>query len=491
MFAMANRWWILIFGLLLAACTEPAAAQRRDPPPPLPREFRAAWVATVANIDWPSRPDLSTRAARSELDAIVDRAVELGLNALVFQVRPAADAMYRSALEPWSEWLTGAQGKAPDADWDPLQHLVARCHDAGLQLHAWFNPFRAGHPGGKSRPASNHVRSRLPEACVHYGSYIWMDPGDDRAAQWSLDVILDVVRRYDIDGVHIDDYFYPYPEGKRKFDDSRSYGRYHNGGGRLGLADWRRDNIDRFVERLYREVHREKAWVQVGISPFGIARPGVPEGIQAGLDQYAHIYADVRKWMREGWFDYMAPQLYWPIDQPPQSFARLLPWWHAANTRARHVWPGINPGRALAGMPNWRRDEIADQIALLRDADRHPGHVHFSFKALRTDANHVGAALRDRIYRGPAVPPPSPWLGTAAPPAPRARLEDTGHGDVIHWVCDPRARFIAVQVRDGERWRLHRVLGADRGHCELPFGSKGVAVSAIGPTGIQSAVTRL
>ncbi|MCA8974304.1 MAG: family 10 glycosylhydrolase [Planctomycetes bacterium] len=488
---MLHRSWLLLFGLLLTACTEPAAAQRRESPPPLGREFRAAWVATVNNIDWPSRPGLPTRDAKAELDAIVRRALDLGLNALVFQVRPAADAMYVSAREPWSEWLTGAQGRAPDERWDPLQFLIELCHRDGLQLHAWFNPFRAGHPSGKSRPASNHVRSQLPSVCIEYGGNVWMDPGDPRAADWSLAVILDVVRRYDIDGVHIDDYFYPYPEGGRAFPDDASFERYRSAGGRQPRADWRRANIDAFVERLYRDVHREKSWVQVGISPFGIARPGIPAGIKAGLDQYADLYADVEKWLREGWYDYLSPQLYWPIDQEPQSFARLLPWWLAKNVHAHHVWPGLNAGRALAGKAPWRRDELSDQITAIRNADSHPGHVHFSFRSLRSDAANVGGALRTKLYDGPVIAPPSPWLGTEAPPPPRARLETGRRADILRWDQDRHAHFIAIQVRDASGWRTARVVGAEVGHFELPIGSVAIALSAIGRTGIQSVPTVL
>lgn len=488
---MFFRCWCVVLLLLAPACTEPAAAQRREAPPPLAREFRAAWVATVANIDWPSRPGLPTALARAELDSIVTRAVQLELNALVFQVRPAGDAMYRSVREPWSEWLTGAQGRPPDEDWDPLQYLIERCHREGLQLHAWFNPFRAGHPSGKSKPASNHVRSRLPSLCVKYGSYVWMDPGDARARKWSLDVIIDVVRRYDIDGVHLDDYFYPYPERKSTFDDNRSYDRYTRGGGKLARADWRRHNIDNFVETLYRQTHAEKAWVQVGISPFGIARPGQPAGIEAGIDQYADLYADVPRWLNRGWVDYLVPQLYWPIDQKPQSFAALLCWWHEQNTLARHVWPGINPGRCLQQKPPCRPNELRDQITLIRQANATQGHVHFSFKALRTDAPNVGLALRRQLYRGPAVAPASPWLGTAAPATPIARLEHHSRGTTLVWQHDRSARFIVVQVKDSTGWRTARVEGADRGGCELPDGNIAIAVSAIGRTGIQSPIVHV
>jgi uncharacterized lipoprotein YddW (UPF0748 family) len=469
-----------------AACTNLARSQEHQAPPAVAREFRAAWVATVNNIDWPSRPGLPAAAARAELDELVDRAAGLGLNALVFQVRPAGDAFYRSAREPWSEWLTGAQGRAPDVDWDPLAYVVERCHQRGLQLHAWCNPYRAWHPSAKSKPAPEHVLSKLPAVCVRYGSMRWMDPGDERAAEWSLAVLCDIVERYDVDGLHIDDYFYPYPEHGATFADDASYGRYRNRGGRLDVDDWRRDNIDRFVERLYRSVHAIKPWVLVGISPFGIARPGVPRGIQAGVDQYGQLYADVQKWLRQGWCDYLAPQLYWPIDQRPQSFAVLLPWWLLQNERQRHVWPGLDAGRILQGKPPGRRDELAQQIALVRSAaPRSPGQVLYSFAALRSDAAAVGGTVQ-RLYREPALVPASPWLDGRTPAAPTAQIElgDTRH--LLRWTAGDDVRFVAVQVRGEHGWRLHAVLGADLRQTTLPADAKEVIVRAVGRTGALS-----
>lgn len=375
-------------------------------------EFRAAWVATVDNIDFPSRPGLSTAQLRKELDDIVARAVELRLNALIFQVRPAADAFYASRLEPWSEWLTGEQGKAPDGDFDPLTYIVDRCHRNRLQLHAWFNPFRCWHPAGKGKPHASHVTVRAPELAVRYGRYQWMDPGNPTARKWSLAVIQDVVRRYDVDGVHIDDYFYPYPENGKAFPDDASFKAYRDGGGKLARDDWRRQNIDGYVERMYELVHAEKPWVMVGISPFGIARPGVPKGIKAGLDQYGQLYADVPKWLREGWCDYLSPQLYWPIDQAPQAFSVLLDYWHSQNPKGRAIWPGLYTSKIRDGGGRLRATELRDEIELVRRRDSvRPGHVHFSFKALRGDHALTARPLRAEVYTEPAEVPKLPWLG--------------------------------------------------------------------------------
>ncbi|MCB9878643.1 MAG: family 10 glycosylhydrolase [Planctomycetes bacterium] len=373
-------------------------------------EFRAAWVATVDNIDFPSRPGLSARTLAAELDEIVDRARALGLNALLFQVRAAADAFYESPLEPWSEWLTGAQGKAPERNFDPLEYIVARCHQQGLQLHAWFNPFRCAHPAGKSPAAADHVSRRAPQLCVRYGKFGWMDPGHPTARKWTLAVIQDVVRRYDIDGVHIDDYFYPYPEKQQPFPDDASWKTYRDDGGRLARDDWRRANIDGFVRDMYTMVHAEKPWLMVGISPFGIARPGVPAGIEAGLDQYSQLYADVPKWLREGWCDYLSPQLYWPIDKKPQAFDVLLQYWHSINPRGRAIWPGLYTSGIASDDKKYRPLELRDQVLLARQrGDDLPGHVHFSFKALRKDGPNIGGAVRE-VYAERAEVPELPWL---------------------------------------------------------------------------------
>ena len=419
-------FWTLAVSLLLLPLTGCSARigsdpeSQRQPPTEAPlstqagargSEFRAAWVATVDNIDFPSKPGLTAAQLAKELDAIVDRAHRLKLNALVFQVRPAADAFYRSPLEPWSEWLTGSQGKAPGGNFDPLTHVIAACHRRGLQLHAWFNPFRCWHPAGKSPADTRHVTRKAPQVCVRYGKYQWMDPGNPLAAKWSLAVIQDVVRRYDIDGVHIDDYFYPYPDKGKPFPDQASYRTYRADGGKLERDDWRRHNIDTFVERMYEIVHADKPWVMVGISPFGIARPGVPRGIKAGLDQYDELYADVGKWLREGWLDYLAPQLYWPIDQRDQSFPVLLDYWHANNPKGRAIWPGLYTSRIQTGKAPIRRNELIDQIELTRRADRRmPGHIHFSFRALRRDDARIGGALRRKAYSRRARVPQLPWL---------------------------------------------------------------------------------
>ncbi len=431
---------------------------RRGPPPAM-REFRAAWIATVNHIDWPSRRGMTTAEQKKELIGLLDEAKRLRLNGLVFQIRPACDALYRSRLEPWSEWLTGVEGQPPSPMWDPLQFAIEAARSRGLELHAWFNPFRARHLAAKSASAETHV-SRKSGLTVRYGQELWLDPGLPAARDHTLAVILDVVDRYDIDGVHIDDYFYPYPVQGRDFPDESSYTRYRNSGGKLARADWRRQNVDSLVAEIHRLIRRRKPWVKFGISPFGIARPGLPVGIKAGLDQYSQLYADVRKWLREGWCDYMSPQLYWPIDQREQSYARLLDWWVGQNPHRRHLWIGNFSSKVEGPTAKWPKEEILDQIRLTRRERGATGNVHFSMKALRR-GTVLGKALRNGPYFDPALIPASPWLDDKPPLPPELTLQRNTEGGLeMRWPRDPDVRWRAVYLLCANRWRHVEVLPA-------------------------------
>jgi uncharacterized lipoprotein YddW (UPF0748 family) len=390
-----------------------------DTPPTPPREFRGAWIATVANIDWPSRTGLTATAQQGELRALFASFAQTRLNAAVLQIRPAADALYRSSLEPWSRYLTGTQGTDPG--YDPLEFAVTEAHGAGLELHAWFNPFRAGNASDTTRFSATHVwRARRDLARV-YGTQVWMDPGDPEVQDRTMAVILDVVRRYDVDAVHLDDYFYPYLERDAAnriidFPDSATYARYNPRG--LTRADWRRDNINRFVQRLYGEVHAVKPWVRVGLSPFGIWRPGTPPGI-TGLDAYTEIYADSRLWLNNGWMDYFAPQLYWRIDPPQQSYTTLLAWWSSQNTLHRHLWPGNATYRVSDGTTTaFPVAEISNQVTATRSAGA-TGNVFYNTTSLLARSGEVSRHLASTVYAsGSAVPPATPWLDATPPGTP-------------------------------------------------------------------------
>lgn len=370
------------------------------------QEFRGAWIATVDNIDWPSRKGMPTEEARIELLRIIQRASDAHLNALLFQVRPMSDSLYKSSFEPWSEFLTGSQGLRPDEDWDPLAFAIAECHRRGMELHAWFNPFRAWHPAAKGAPSAQHVTVRHPELVRTYGKQKWLDPGDPRAQSYAMRAILDVVNRYDIDGVHIDDYFYPYPIKGVPFPDASTYARYGHG---LAKDAWRRQNVDRFVQGMYENVHRSKPWVKVGISPFGIYRPGIPAGVKAGVDQYSDLYADPRKWLQKGWCDYMTPQIYWSIGSTGQPFGKILRWWASQNTLGRHLWPGL-AAHKLVEAPFWTPDELSDQISTSRTVPGVTGQIFFSAKYIVKDTKGLNGALRSGEYAQAASLPPTPWL---------------------------------------------------------------------------------
>jgi uncharacterized lipoprotein YddW (UPF0748 family) len=420
------------------------------PPPAPPREFRGAWVASVANIDWPSRRGLGTEQQQAELLAILDRAARLRLNAIILQVRPACDALYDSKLEPWSEYLTGAMGQAPKPFYDPLVFAVAEAHQRGLELHAWFNPFRARHPSGKSAATPNHISQTRPALVKSYGRQLWLDPGEPAAVDHSLAVILDVVRRYDVDGVHLDDYFYPYPvkdvAGMQvDFPDSASWSRYRTGGGQLSRDDWRRQNVDTFIERLYRAIKEAKPRVKFGVSPFGIWRPGHPAQIR-GFDAYAQIYADSRKWLSEGWLDYFAPQLYWATADKEQSFPVLLKWWAEQNRRQRHLWPGISHGHAA--------EEIVKQIHLTRGQSGAGGNIHWSVKALVQNRRGVADLLPREAYAQPALVPATPWLDRLPPPPPKLNVNGGNGRLTLRWepVNGEPAWLWLVQTRTGGAW---------------------------------------
>ena len=340
---------------------------KKESLPQVEREFRAVWIATVDNIDFPSQKNLLQDQQRQELLNILDLAQNLRLNAVIFQVRPMADAVYKPGLEPWSEFLTGQMGLGQD--FDPLEFLVAEAHKRGILVHAWFNPYRAYHIAAKTI-SNDHISKLHPEFVRQYGRYMWLDPTDQAARDWSLNVISDVIRRYDIDGVHFDDYFYPYKEkgadGKDiDFPDDNNWQKYQSSGGKLSRSDWRRQAVNTFIEAVGREIKRIKPEIVYGISPFGIWRPMSDRDIQ-GFDAYEQLFADSRKWLQDGTVDYLAPQLYWETARKGLSFPNLLSWWRSQNIKRRFIWPGIAAYR-IGSTPTFTSGEIASQIRETRE----------------------------------------------------------------------------------------------------------------------------
>lgn len=440
----------LVAGLFLVC---PGLITAADPPP-VAREFRGVWVATVANIDWPSRKGLSTQQQQAELRAILDKVVALNLNAVVLQVRPMTDALYASPLEPWSEYLTGKLGQAPEPFYDPLEFVIKEAHARGLELHAWFNPYRSRHPSATSASPANHLQKSRPDLAKPYGKHYWLNPTHPEVQEHSLKVFLDVVRRYDVDGIHMDDYFYPYKEkdaagNNIPFPDDDTWAAYQKNGGKLSRDDWRRAGVNTFVERLYKETKALKPWVKVGISPFGIWRPGNPPGI-AGLDQYAELYADAKLWLNKGWVDYFTPQLYWPIKREKQSYPKLLAWWASENTMGRHLWPGNIVGRNTGGKDSDSSPtEIADQVRVTRAQKGASGNIFFSMKSLQRNTGKVNDLLAT-VYAEPALVPASPWLSDKKPTTPKVAWDGNG----VRITAGDGVRFCAVRCRQGDAWTL-------------------------------------
>ncbi len=461
---MAARFFILIFFIF----TVQTANGETLPKPE--REFRAAWIATVANIDFPTKKNLSIEQQKSELIKDLELARSLKLNAVVFQVRPMCDALYESKIEPWSEFLTGEMGRAQT--FDPLKFIIQEAHRRGILVHAWFNPYRAYHPSAKT-VSENHISKRRPDLVRKYGKYLWLDPTDREVQAYSLSVITDVVKRYDVDGVHFDDYFYPYPENdaggtKIEFPDDVNWRKYVNSGGNLMRDEWRRKNVNDFIESVGRGIKKIKPEILYGISPFGIWQP-VPEKEIAGLNAYNELYADARKWLQDGTIDYLAPQLYWETARKGQSFPVLLDWWKSQNTKKRHVWAGIATYR-IGSNANFTTGEISNQIKSTKNSPETRGAIHFSFKSLRNDFGAIQKVLRENVYAKDAIIPPSVWIKTAKPLAPKVKITRDKKFVRANWTerGKRKAFWFAVYVKDVNGWN----------YSILPASEKSIALSA-------------
>lgn len=494
---MAFRFFFLslcvaLSGVSLRADYVPVPVKVPEPP----REFRAAWIATVHNLDWPSKPGLSPTQQRAEMIALLDLAAATGLNAVIFQVRTECDAFYPSNLEPWSFFLSGNQGTGPADGYDPLAFAIAEAHKRGIELHAWFNPFRAS-ATERSNKSSKHITRTHSSQMLGAGTMKWGNPASEFVRQRAIDVMVDVTRRYDIDGVHIDDYFYPYPKssgGKTydQFDDSSSYRSYKAKGGKLELRDWRRDNINHFVRTAYGAVKSAKNHVEFGISPFGIWRPGSPSSVKAGLDAYDDICADSRLWFNQGWLDYLSPQLYWRIDSD-QNYTSLYQWWSGENKQRRHLFPGIASSRILSSDDRGRpATETIRQIDVTRQkpSPSGPGHLHWSIEALKNDRGGLQGKLR-QAYTQVAIPPASPWLGSGSPAPVFVAPSQTRDGLHLTFKPEPSARWRVLQVREGNQWTTLRMLPAAQETVQLEGAPEAVAIRHVGPTGLLSVPTVL
>ncbi len=428
---------ILVFLLTLTANID---AQKKFPK----REIRAVWVATVYNIDWPSRLGLPVEEQKKELIEMLEQHKRNGMNAIVYQVRPACDAMYHSKLEPWAKWITGTQGKAPDPYYDPLEMMVEECHKRNMELHAWFNPFRAVSRYENIILDSSHIAIKHPEMIITYGDNKHLNPGLPETRNYVSSVVADVVRRYDIDAVHMDDYFYPYKIEGEKFEDQDAFdscpGNFLPG----EIDDWRRNNVDLAIQQIQDSIKGLKPWVRFGISPFGVWRNRSmdPKGsdTQSSQTNYDDLYADILKWLENGWIDYVTPQAYWHIGFEIADHQKIAEWWDT-NSYGRNLYIGHGVHRLDKDSKNreWQSSkEIIRQLKLSRSLPNVSGNFYFSSKVFMKDPVEINKTLQKKIYPYPALIPVNPAIPGKKPERPQ-NLEVLTDGDnyKLRWKQNP------------------------------------------------------
>lgn len=426
------------------------------------REFRAAWIATVSNIDWPSKPGLPAEQQKSEFIARLNQLQAMGCNAAIVQIRPACDAFYNSVSEPWSRYLTGKQGTPPFPYYDPLAFMIEEAHKRNMEFHAWFNPYRALVIKGKNPNPPEHVTHKHPDWLINYGSKTYLNPGLPQVREYVIGIILDVVKRYDIDAVHLDDYFYPYRIAGVSFGDEATYQKY---GGSFDNKDaWRRNNVDLFISVLNTNIKQIKPYVKLGVSPFGVWRNADkdPRGsnTRGGQTCYDDLYSDVVLWAKEGWIDYLAPQLYWEHGHRLVAFEVLMPWWDKL-TAHRHIYYGLGVYRMLnATRPPWNsQDELLWQLKDIRTKAKTPGAIFYStsnFDKLSDNVSQSVAKFNTHI----ALPPTMPWLDNDAPPAPTLRTEPDKGGLLLKWFGEnplqEPLRFVVYRFGANDKIDLNR-----------------------------------
>ncbi len=390
-------------------------------------EFRGVWVATVDNIDFPSTKFLSSEGQKAEFISLLDMHKRNGMNAVVVQIRPATDAFYPSQYEPWSEWLTGTQGKPPSPYYDPLEFMITETHKRGMEFHAWMNPYRAVFNISRSSISPTHITRLHPEWFLDYGGKRYFDPGNKEAQQFVTNVVRDVVRRYHIDAIHFDDYFYPYRIAGKEFGDWSSYKKYGNG---LDKETWRRSNVDSIIVMLSRVIKQENRYCKFGISPFGVWRniDKDPEGsnTKAGQTNYDDLYADILLWLKMKWIDYVAPQLYWEFGHKVVGYEVLIDWW-AKHAYGRQMYIGQGIYRAMESKSYaWKNvRELPNQIKKLREYPQIQGSIFFSSSSFSRNPNGWSDSLRNNYYKYPAIPPPMSWIDSVKPARPELQFDSS------------------------------------------------------------------
>ncbi len=425
------------------------------------REFRGAWIQSV-NGQYMGK---STREIQSMLTQQLDELQKDGVNAIIFQVRAECDALYKSNIEPWSKFLTGVQGKAPSPYWDPLQWMITECHKRGMELHAWINPYRAKHGStstGQLSPSS--IVIKRPDLCFAYDNLMILNPGLQETADYTCKVAADIVSRYDIDGFHIDDYFYPYPVAGKQIPDQALYQKHTNGFKNIG--DWRRDNVSRFVKQLGETIHAIKPWVKFGVSPFGIYRNKRNSSIGSetnGLQNFDDLYADVLQWVNNGWIDYNVPQLYWEIGNRAADYQTLIKWWNKyASNRPLYIGEDIERTAKYPDPQNAKSHQLPAKHRLHQQMPNVKGTVLWYAKTAADNVGNIGHTLRNVYWKYPALPPAMPFLDDKAPKSVKAlKFKWTENGPYLFWEApkakkwgDVTNRYVIYRFEKGEKINL-------------------------------------
>lgn len=441
---MGNRIAIFfLFVISLTGCGTDSPAQVEAKLLPPKHEFRAVWITTAFNLDWPSEGCTQPEAQRKEFITLLDTLQAKGINAVIVQVRVAGDAFYPSEYAPWSQWLTGKQGRAPSPYYDPLAFMIKECHERDMEFHAWFNPFRVVSHVNLSNVCADHISKKRPDWCFDYGVTRYFNPGIPMVREHITQVVMEVVEKYDIDGVHFDDYFYPYPETGMEVPDWDTYLTYKNGEG--NLANWRRENVNRLIQQIHERIEAKKPRVKFGISPFFLWRNQYndPKGTKTNtwMSSYDDQYADTKKWVEEGWVDYIAPQIYRNTKNTESRYPTILNWW-AEQEFDRHLYIGHamtkvnNPEDSLP----WRPEEIKFQCELDRVCPKVSGDIYFRAETFMRNPEGLADTLKNRFYYLPCLIPPMTWKDSIPPLRPqRLNVYRQTKGFFISWEAPPPA----------------------------------------------------
>ena len=458
--------------LIVFACITDSSAQQK-------REFRGAWIQCVNG----QFQGMGTAKMKQTLTYQLDELQKDGVNAIIFQVRPECDALYESSLEPWSRFLTGVQGQAPEPYWDPLQWMIDACHKRGMELHAWINPYRAKTKVTNAL-ASNHVAIKHPERVFMYDGLFILNPGQPENRKYICQVVDDIVSRYDIDGLHIDDYFYPYPAAGQKIEDAKEFSMYNNG--YKDINDWRRDNVNVFIKELGETIHERKPWVKFGVSPFGIYRNKKSDPLNGsetnGLQNYDDLYADVLMWVNNGWIDYCVPQIYWEIGNKAADYKTLITWWNRyASKRPLYIGEDVERTVKHADPDNSDKNQMDAKYKLHEQMKNVGGTILWYAKAVVDNTGNYGTQLRNKYWKYPALQPRMPFIDNKAPKSPKAvKPVWTSDGYILFWNApaakkwdDEVQRFVVYCFAKGEKVNLEDaskiVAITDKPYFQLPY----------------------